>query len=80
MAIDLAELMRIQLAQAGIAINPTVASRSASVPARATREPDRAAIRAVLLERGARPNELEWLIHSAPSLEAARAFTPTRKL
>lgn len=79
MAADLSEHMRLQLARAGIALDPPATShaRPASPPAR---EVDRAAIRAVLIERGARPEEIDWLTQSAPSLEAARAFTPTRKL
>lgn len=79
MAVDLREQMRLQLAKQGIDLAPPAPARAKAAPP-AAYSPDRDAIRAVLLERGAHPDEIDWLTNSAPSLEAARAFNPTRKL
>jgi len=64
------------LAQEGIFLDEK--PPAASPPTRATAAPlDRAAIRDVLLERGAPLRDVDWLVASCPSMELAMAFDPT---
>lgn len=73
-----ADAMRLMLAQEGIFLDPPIepkAARSTATAASAL-EPDRVSIRAILIERGAREKDLDWLTASCPNLDFARAYAP----
>lgn len=76
---DLSVQMRLGLATAGINLDePRRELIKPSAPAPYV--VDRAAVRAELEQRGATAEQLHWLVPSCPSLDAARSFTPIRKL
>lgn len=67
--------LRGQLASHGILLDEPrrpLLSRAAIEPVAV----DRDEVRRILLERGAREQDLEWLTASCPDLEAAAAFVP----
>lgn len=70
------ETMRALLAHNGIFLDDEPAISPAPEPA-TTAPIDREAIREVLLERGVPMRELDWLVGSCPSMEAALSFVPT---
>ena len=79
---DLSKMMELQLATHGIFLDPPKPNldvRVIQVPV-ARVGVDRAAVRKTLIERGATAHDIEWLTESAPSVQAARDFTPPRKL
>jgi hypothetical protein len=76
---DLSRLMEQQLAEVGITLDPPKLNlHIVRVPV-ARSGVDRAAVRKTLIARGADERDLEWLTASAPSLEDARNFVPSRK-
>lgn len=77
---DLSEMMTLQLASVGITLDKPKTNLRITKQERARADVDRKAVRRILIERGADERDLEWLTASAPSLEAARNFTPPRKL
>lgn len=79
MALDPSEAMRLQLATVGITLDEP-RRYVASPPASATYVVDRQAVRAELEKHELAPEQLNWLVASCPSVQAARAFTPTKKL
>lgn len=80
MSHDLSKMMELQLATHGIFLDPpkpNLTVRIVQVPV-ARVGVDRAAVRKTLIARGAAARDVDWLTDSAPSLQAAREFTPPR--
>lgn len=80
MALDASEALRLQLATVGITLDEPRARYASSPPTQTARVVDRDLVRAELEQRGAKPEQLDWLVASCPSMSAARAFTPIKKL
>lgn len=80
MALNLSECMRLDLARVGISLDDSKPSIARPPAPRGSPVVDRELVRAELTARGATPEQLEWLVPSCPSHEAARAFRPIRKL
>lgn len=70
------KLMELELAKVGIVLDPPKAI--AAMPPRCDPRPeiDRAQLRAILLERGARDGDLDWLTKSCPDLASALSYVP----
>lgn len=72
------QTMRALLATEGIFLDKMPAAPVAATSSPPTRETiDRALVREILSERGARDRDLDWLTASCPSVEHALAFEPT---
>jgi hypothetical protein len=77
---DMSQHMRQRLEAVGITLDEAKPPMHKPV-VQVTQQPvDRDAVREVLVARGASARDLAWLVASAPSLAAARAFTPPRTI
>lgn len=71
-----ADLMRAMLADVGIELDAPVPPAAVKARISDPQEPDRSVIREVLIAAGAPARDLEWMVASAPSVEAARTYRP----
>lgn len=76
---DRSEAMRMRLAQVGIILDEPEKPKP-RVDTRTMETVDRAEIRRILIERGARESDLDWMTESCPSVVHARAFVPTKRI
>lgn len=77
---DQSDAMRARLASVGIFLDEP---KPAAKPARSTSadvNPDREAIREILVAAGAPDHDLEWLVNSCPNVDAARTYQPPRNI
>ncbi len=78
---DRSEALRLRLASVGIVLEDPKPAAGEGLP-RAHADPaadppvNRAAIRAILRANGADERDLEWLVASCPSKQAARDYRP----
>lgn len=78
-----AKFMRGQLASVGILLDQPTPARPVGQAPTVAASPggvDREAIRDVLVAAGAPAGDLEWLMASCPSIEAARGYRPPARI
>lgn len=80
MAFDLSKAMHEDLAEHGIELDAPKPNLRIVQKTVSRVGVDREAVRLTLIARGVAVVDLEWLTASCPSLDAARRFTPPRRL
>ncbi len=74
---DRSQALRARLAAVGIVLDEPAAPKSTATSSpRTSTVVDREAVRAILVAAGAPKRDLEWLVVSAPSVQAAMAYSP----